>query len=39
MLKKKKEINKKEKDKSSNKSAYERNNNIENEYCWRLIVL
>lgn len=33
MLKKKKEINKKEKDKSSNKSAYERKNNIENEYC------
>lgn len=31
-VKKKKEINKKGKDKSSNKSAYERINNIENEY-------
>ena len=32
MLKKKKEINKKRKDKSRNKSAYERINNIEIEY-------
>ena len=39
MLKNKKEINKKRKDKSSSKSTYERINNIENEYCWRLIVL
>ena len=33
MLKKKKEINKKGKDESSNKSVYERINNIEDEYC------